>query len=117
MQFINSSLEKLAKNISENGSENLMLLKQKKCLSLRIHGRFSEDKVPDKKCFCRSLKDGATGDNDEKLNGCITDEEYLACIKIWNEFDMKYMGDYHDHYLKKDVLLLADVFENSPVNY
>ena len=22
------------------------------------------------------------------------------------------MGDYHDHYLKKDVQLLADVFEN-----
>ena len=33
------------------------------------------------------------------------------CKKIWNEFDMKDMGDYHDHYLKKDVLLLADVFE------
>ena len=24
---------------------------------------------------------------------------------------MKYMGDYHDHYLEEDVLLLADVFE------
>ena len=24
---------------------------------------------------------------------------------------MKNMGDYHDHYLKKDVLLLGDVFE------
>ena len=24
---------------------------------------------------------------------------------------MKNTGDYHDHYLKKDVLLLADVYE------
>ena len=24
---------------------------------------------------------------------------------------MKNMGDYHDHYLKKEVLLLADAFE------
>ena len=33
------------------------------------------------------------------------------CEKIWNKFEMKNMGDYHDHYLKKDVLLLSDVFE------
>ena len=26
---------------------------------------------------------------------------------------MKNMGDYYDHYLKKDLLLLADVFEKS----
>ena len=26
---------------------------------------------------------------------------------------MKNKGDFHDHYLKKDVLLLADVFEKS----
>ena len=32
------------------------------------------------------------------------------CEKIWNKFEMKNMDDYHDHYLKKDVLLL-DVFE------
>ena len=31
--------------------------------------------------------------------------------KIWDKFNMKNMGDYHDHYLKKDILFLADVFE------
>ena len=61
--------------------------------------------------FYSSAKDGTAGDNGEKLDGHINDEDYLTCKKIWNEFNMKNMGDYHDHYLKKDVLLLADVFE------
>ena len=30
---------------------------------------------------------------------------------MWDKFKIKNMGDYHDHYLKKDVLLLADVFK------
>ena len=47
----------------------------------------------------------------KKLNGHASDKEYLACIKIWNKFNTKNMGDYHDHYLKKDVLLLTDIFE------
>ena len=47
----------------------------------------------------------------EKLDGSINDGEYLTCKKSWEEFDMKNMGDYHDHYFKRDVLLLADVFE------
>ena len=67
--------------------------------------------MPDKKCFCSSLKDGTTGNNGEKLDGLISNEDYLTCNKIWNEFNMNNMGDCHDHYLKKDVLLLADVFE------
>ena len=61
--------------------------------------------------FYSSLKDGTTDDNGKKINGYITDEEYLICIKIWNEFNIKNIGDYHDHYLRKDILLLADIFE------
>ena len=67
--------------------------------------------MPDKEYFYSCVKDGTTGDNSKKLDGHISDEDYLTCNKIWNEFNMKNMGDYHDHYLKKDVLLLADVFE------
>ena len=73
--------------------------------------RFSEKKVLNKKCFYSSVNNGTTSDNGEQLNGRVSDENYLMCNKIWNELNMKNMGDYHDHYLKKDVLLLADEFE------
>ena len=33
------------------------------------------------------------------------------CKKILYELDMKNIGGYHNHYLKKDAQLLADVFE------
>ena len=35
----------------------------------------------------------------------------MTCKKIWNKFNMKNVGDYHDHYLKNYVLLLPEVFE------
>ena len=42
-------------------------------------------------------------------------------ICIWNNFEMKNMGDYHDLYLKTDALLLDDVFakfiNRSPESY
>ena len=72
---------------------------------------FGEEKLADRECFYSSVKDGTTGDNGEKFDAHINDEDYLTCKNIWNEFNMKNMGDYHDRYLKKDVFLLADVFE------
>ena len=63
--------------------------------------------MPDKKYFYRSLRDGTTGDDSKKLDGHISNEEYLTCEKIWDVFDMKNIGDYLDHSLKKDVLLFA----------
>ena len=56
-----------------------------------------------------SIKDGKIGDDVKISDGYISD--YLTCRKIWDKFEMKNMGDYHDHYLQKDVLLSVDVFE------
>ena len=51
-------------------------------------------------------------DNDGKISdGHICIKDYMTCEKIWIMLNIKNMGDYHDRYLKEDVLLLADVFE------
>ena len=41
----------------------------------------------------------------------VSDNEYGHVVTVWNAFEMKTMKDYHDLYLKYNVLLLADVFE------
>ena len=38
-------------------------------------------------------------------------KDYWRANNVWDMFKMNAMGDYHDLYLKTDVLLLADVFE------
>ena len=73
--------------------------------------RFNEEKLPAIKYFYSWTKDAKNGDDDKISDGHISVKDYLTCEKIWDKFEMKNMGDYHDHYLKKDVLLLADVFE------
>ena len=62
--------------------------------------RFKEDRLPDIDCFFSSLKDCG-----------ITDEEYQSACDVWKVFKIKNLGEYHDLYLKTDVLLLCDVFE------
>ena len=62
--------------------------------------KFSEYRFLDRCEFYTSLKDE-----------CISEKDYLHTAKVWNKFKMNTMSDYHDHYLKTNVLLLTDVFE------
>ena len=63
--------------------------------------KFNLTKLPTKKQFYSILYDEP-----------ITDEDYHHAQTVWKTFNLNTMGDYHDLYLKSDVLLLADVFEN-----
>ena len=123
MQFMNSSLDKLVKNLSDKdfkylikefGSKNLELLKQKDAYPQKYVNsfeRFNEEKLPARKYFFSSVKDRKIGDDGKISDSHIDINDYLTCKKTRDKFGMKNMGDQQDHYLKKDVLLLADVFE------
>ena len=62
---------------------------------------FNETSLPDKESFYSNL-------NLES----ITDEDYEHDQKVWNVFEIKNLGEYHDLYVQSDTLLLADVYEN-----
>ena len=61
--------------------------------------------------FFQFNKNGKIGNEGKISNGHVSLKDYLTCEKIWLKFNMKNVGNYYDHYLKKDVLFLADVLE------
>ena len=42
----------------------------------------------------------------------ITDVDYMHGKRVYKDFEIKRLGEYHNLYLNSDTLLLADVFEN-----
>ena len=62
--------------------------------------RFGETSLPNKEAFYIEL-------NLEH----ITDKDYSHSQKIWEVFEIKNLGEYHDLHFQCDTLLFANVFE------
>ena len=89
------------------------IIKTEKCLDLLTEkgvypydymnsfDKFNDEHLPSKEQFYSRLTEED-----------ITNDDYNKAKQIWKHFDIKNMGEYHDLYLKTDVLLLTDAFEN-----
>ena len=112
-QFMSSSLDKLVSNLpAEAFKYTSKKFKKEKFELMRKKGiypydfmdsfeKFNKTELPTKEEFYSILN-----------NEHITDEDYSHAQNVWNTFQLQTMGEYHNLYLKSDILLLADVFEN-----
>ena len=111
-KFLQTSLANLVSNLQPDDFYNTKNIFKKNTELLTRKGvypydyvssldKLSETCLPPKEEFYSHL-------NDED----ISDDDYQHATRVWNTFECKSMRDYHNLYLKSDVLLLADVFEN-----
>ena len=112
-KFMSSSFDKLVSNLSKEAfkytseeltGKKLSLMSQKGVYPydfMDSFEKFDQMELPTKEQFYSTL-------NDQH----ITNDEYNHARKVWKAFNIKTMGEYHDLYLKSDVLLLADVFKS-----
>ncbi len=118
LQFMSCSLEKLAENLQRSGKGNFKILKSEFSgtdeqfdLLLR-KGIYPYDYMDDMQKFgLPHLPTQAEFANRLRDSKC-SDSEYQHAQNIWAKFRCSLMKDYHDLYLKTDVLLLADIFES-----
>ena len=113
-KFMSSSLDSLVNNLAKGGHEfwgfEKRSPKQKELLIRKgvypyeymdSWDKFEEKQLPSKDEFYSKLN----------MSG-ISEKDHSHACKVWNEFGLKNMGDYHDLYLETDVLLLANIFES-----
>ena len=112
-QFMSSSLDKLVSNLPAEALKYTSERFKKEKLSLMTRkgvypydymdsfDKFNKTELPTKEEFYSIL-----------IDEHISDEDYTHAQNVWNTFKLQTMGEYHNLYLKSDILLLADVFEN-----
>ena len=110
-KFVQTSVANLVSNLQPADFKNISIIKNNVSL-LTQKGvypydyvssidKFSGTQLPPKSEFYSRL-------NYED----ISDSDYQHELNVWNTFNRKTVGDYHDLYLNSDVLLIADVFES-----
>ena len=112
LQFMNESLKKLVKNLNvkdfihtrrHTSTENKFLLLIRKSVYPYDYvdgpDKMSEQQLPPREAFFNKLTEVHNSEAD-----------YVHALCIWEEFEILNI-EYHDLYLKTDVLLLADTFE------
>ena len=111
-KFLQASLANLVSKLQPSDFKNLnRVIKNNSSLLTRKGvypydyvasiNKLKQTKLPSKEDFYSKLYDQE-----------ISDEDYQHALKVWVTFNCQTLQDYHDLYLKTDVLLPADVFEN-----
>ena len=112
--FMSSSLDKLAGNLEDRDfiytkdyftdPVQFNLMKRKGVYPydyMDSFSKFNDTELPQREDFYSLLTDNN-----------ISEDDYSHAKNVWNTFNLQNMGEYHDLYLKTDILLLTDVFEN-----
>jgi len=120
LQFMAESLDNLAASLLRSGEEQFNLLRREfaeyaqnpvKWNMLMRKGVYPYDYMDNMDRFTeRSLPTIESFFNRLRQEPCKP-EDYEHASAVWREFGCETLQDYHDLYLKADVLLLADVFE------
>ncbi|KYN17583.1 hypothetical protein ALC57_10126 [Trachymyrmex cornetzi] len=112
-KFLASSLEKLASYLDKDklkiirskfltlSNEEFELLTRKVYEYIDCVEKLQDTRLPSRELFFSSL----TGDT-------VSESDYSHAMNVWQRFSIQTLGEYTDLYLKTDVLLLADIFEN-----
>ena len=111
-KFMSSSLDALSKNLSRERFREMnkvfaddtdLLIRKGVCPYdyMDSFDKFNETVLPPINEFYSQLNDSG-----------VDEKDYAHAQKVWTHFDIKNMGEYHDLYLKTDVILLTDIFEN-----
>ena len=112
-KFMSSSLDSLTKNLVSSskklfGFEDYSDLQYDLLIRKEVYpyeyinswDRFEEIQLPPIDAFHNNLNMSS-----------ISEEDYQRTQKVWEEFGIRNLGDYHDLYLRTDVVLLENVYQ------